>query len=184
MLKRRNEAISTLGAYVQSNNIPVTGIKPALVEKSHIITGKLSGTTLKFLDVNSKNQIGLQTFSENKLPANKHFVVSAMKLEFAEGTKGSNSIATASFSKTVPAIVKNGSFKMTQEGRSNLVDVLNDVLVSENAHVTNADRFYDLELMEVLQAEKVIEAEMTLPASLPDDKDYYVKITFKGYEPR
>ena len=184
MQKRRTEAISVLSNYIERNGIQVIGERPALIEKSHIITGQLVGNTLKFLDVNGKDIIGLQSFSEDRLPANKHFVVSAIKLEYAEATKDSNSIATANYSASVPAIVRNGQFKLSQDGRGYQIDVLNDVLVSDNTHASNDDRFYGLELMEVLQAETKIEAELTTPASLPDTKDHYIKITFKGYTPR
>ena len=184
MLKRRQEAIGVLNAFTQKNGISVIGENPKLIEKTHIITGKFDGTILKFLSVDNKTSIGLQSFSQDMLPANKHFVISAMKLEIAEAVLGSNSIANSNFQPSAPALVRNGEFKLSQDGTGYIIDVLNDVLVNDNAPITNDDRFYNLEVMEVLQAEKKIIAEMTLPASLPTDKDYYVKMTFKGYSPR
>ena len=56
---RREEAKGILAAFLNKENITVSGQRPDLVEKEHIITAQITGKIIEFIDVNGKDEVGV-----------------------------------------------------------------------------------------------------------------------------
>ncbi|PHS04409.1 MAG: hypothetical protein COA88_13555 [Kordia sp.] len=181
---KRDQAKVVLAHFLNEEGDKVNGSQPDLIEKKHIITAKLSGTTIEFVDVNGKTLTGVQSFTANMLDANKPFVLSKMKAEYATSVTNALDIERSDYSATAPAILMNGEFKLSQGDRGTIVDMLMDSLINNSVTPNNDDQFHVLEKMEVLKAQSKIEAVIKLPVALPAGVDHYVKITMGGYAPR
>jgi len=181
---KRQAAKEVLAQFLNEQGDRVNGSDPELVEKKHIITAKLSGETIEFIDVNGLKITGVQSFNADKLDAHKPFVIAKIKAEYATSAKNALDAQRSDYSATAPAILMNGDFKLSQADRGIILDLLMDSIINNNVTPNNDDQFHVLEKMEVLKAQSTIEAKIKLPVSLPTNVDHYVKITMGGYAPR
>jgi len=182
---RREEAKTVLAQFLNKENITVSGARPDLVEKEHIITAQITGKTIDFIDVNGKDEVGKQSFPADKLEANKPFVLAEIKAEYgAQLTAGALAVDTTDYNLPAPAALNNGNFKLVQDDRGTLVDVLMAAIFNNNETNNNKDKYHVLEKMEVLKAQSTLTATGRLPAVLDVSKVHFIKITMKGYVPR
>ena len=181
---KRDQAKAVLAHFLNKEGDKVNGAQPELVEKQHIITAKLSGASIEFVDVNGKTITGVQSFTADMLDANKPFVLAKMKAEYATSATGALDAQRSDYSETAPANLINGDFKLSQGDRGTVVDVLMDSLINNSVTPNNDDQFHVFEKMEVLKAQSKIIAVVKLPVALPTGVDHYVKITMGGYAPR
>lgn len=182
---KREAAKQLLSEFLNSEGATVTGKRPELVEKEHIITAQITGKTIDFIDVNGKDEVGKQSFPADKLEANKPFVLAEIKAEYgAQLTANALAVDTTDYNLPAPAALNNGNFKLVQDDRGTLVDVLMASIFNNNETNNNKDKYHVLEKMEVLKAQSTLIATGKLPAVLDDTKVHFIKITMKGYVPR
>jgi hypothetical protein len=185
MNNKREIAKEVLAQHIRSTGGAIAGSNLALVEKDHIITAKITGTTVDFITPNGVDLVGAQSFPADKLEANKPMVLASVKAEYGSQLVADElTPATTDYSGSAPAPLINGNFKLSQDDRGTLVDALMDTLFNQNTTNNNTDKFHVLEKMEVLTAQSTLTATAKLPAVLDPLKSHFVKITLRGYVPR
>ncbi len=182
---RRVEAKGILAEFLNKENITVSGARPDLVEKEHIITAQITGKIIEFIDVNGKDEVGKQSFPADMLESNKPFVISEIKAEYgAQLTADALAVDTTDYNLPAPAALNNGNFKLVQDDRGTIVDLLMASIFNNSETNNNKDKYHVLEKMEVLKAQSSLLATGKLPAALDASKVHFIKITMKGYVPR
>lgn len=164
----------------QANNLGLKG-SFSVVPTTHYLTAKIDSDRVLYTNSENAKKVGLQSFSQDKLPAGKPFVLVGITGLFAEETTGESTKATADYSDEAPAILVNGDLEISQQDRGILVSTLFNQVINQNTTNNNLDREFQTADMPVIKDATEFEVVGTMPAVLPAGKDYFSRLELRGY---
>jgi len=155
-----------------------------LVPFQHIITARVTSTTIDFVESSKDKVVGIQTFDSDKLPANKDLIIANIKAEYATAATDAGLIASSDYSASAPSSLVCGEFKISQGDRGVVSELLFDAMINNDTTNNNTDKALDLPDMPIIKGDMSFEAQGKIPVALAGGVDHYVKITMIGYTPK
>lgn len=173
-----------------AKNANTLGLNPSLgtipvIPKTHYVTAKVIGTTVKFVKSSTDKEVGVQSFDGEQLDANKPFVLCAITGFYAkESTADNKTVATADYSKSAPAGLINGDLLIKVSQQGNVVEMPFGQIINQNTTNNNLDREFQIADMPLIKDKTVFEIEAELPEALASGSDHFVRLELRGYSVR
>lgn len=176
-----NNFSNELASLIDLNNVRLTR-HTVLVRKN--VTNV--GGAIRVIDENTKKIDGVSSISETKLPKNHAVIFDKIAIGFAEGTAEDQEGALDYNSTKAPAVLRNASIVITQNGRE-VADLPLADLVKTISPSNPGDYYHDLEGFNFLVDDQPMEWVLRLPngqvlAPSAAGKFNYLEVRLQGFK--
>ena len=145
-----------------------------------------AANTFHIIDENTKKLNGISSISDRKLPKNQAVIFDKIAVGFAEGDADGLEGALDYTSTKAPAVLRNASIVITQNGRE-VMDLPVADMVKVTSPASAADYYHDLEGFNYLVDDQPMEWFLRFPdgqslAPSAAGKKNYIEIRLQGYK--
>lgn len=178
-----------IGAMFSSELSSLIDIKNVRLSRHTVLVRKdvtNAGGAVRIIDENTKKVDGVSSISETKLPKNHAVIFDKVAIGFAEGDAAGKEGALDYTSTKAPAVLRNASIVITQNGRE-VVDLPLADLVKTISPGSPEDYFHDLEGFNYLVDDQPMEWTLRLPngevlAPSAIGKFNYLEVRLQGFK--
>jgi len=145
-----------------------------------------AASTWNLIDENTKSIAGVSSVSERRFPKNQALIFDKVAVGFAEGDADGKEGALDYTSAKAPAILRNASLVLTQNGRE-VLDIPIADLTKTISPGSPEDYYHDLESFSYFADDQAMEWQIKFPngesfAPSAAGKFNYVEVRLQGYK--
>lgn len=178
-----------IGAMFSSELSSLIDVKNVRLSRHTVLVRKdvtNAGGAVRIIDENTKKVDGVSSISETKLPKNHAVIFDKVAIGFAEGDAAGKEGGLDYTSTKAPAVLRNASIVITQNGRE-VVDLPLADLVKTISPGSPEDYFHDLEGFNYLVDDQPMEWTLRLPngevlAPSAAGKFNYLEVRLQGFK--
>jgi len=144
-----------------------------------------ASNTFNLIDENTKAVDGVSSISERRFPKNQAVIFDKVAVGFAEGDAEGKEGAVDYTSTKLPAVLRNASLVLTQNGREVLSIPMSE-LGKQVSPASGEDNYHDLEAFSYFADDQAMEWVIKFPSgetfSAATGKQNYVEVRLQGYK--
>ena len=193
-LNNRSKIVQALGYLTLIAALVSTELKSLIMSKQVRLTRHTAfvrknatgaSNTFNLIDENTKAVAGVSSISERRFPKNQAVIFDKVAVGFAEGDAENKEGAVDYTSTKLPAVLRNASLVLTQNGRE-VLDIPMSELGKQVSPASGEDNYHDLEGFSYFADDMAMEwvikfpnGETFTPAT---GKQNYVEVRLQGYK--